>query len=260
MGELTSVDEEVPNKIALVTGATSGIGEATARRLLEVGWRVFGMSRRPSVIEHDRYAHVVLDLAGLDEMPGRVETDLAPVVSAPGIRRLCLVNCAADPGILGTVDSIDAMAVHRVYAVNVVAPMWLMGWLARSGGDRVPTRIVNVSSGAAVAPYPGLGTYGGTKAALRMVAMVFASELDLADDSRATNRDITVLSYSPGAVDTPMQAAARESPRSTLPIVDLFAGWKDEGSLLPPGAPAREIQAYADGDGHPRFAEWRFGE
>lgn len=93
-----------------------------------------------------------------------------------------------------------------------------------------------------------------------MTGMVLASELDAGERTGATRRDVTILSYSPGPVDTPMQAVARGSSRETLPIVNVFTRWHAEGTLIRPQAPADEIVRYVEGDGHPRFAEWRYGE
>jgi len=67
----------------------------------------------------------------------------------------------------------------RAYAVNAVAPVLLMGWRLRTAPPTAPLRIVNLSSVAAVEPFPGLATYGSTKAALRLAGMVLAAELDM---------------------------------------------------------------------------------
>lgn len=47
---------------AIIVGASSGIGLALARRLVEAGWSVTGMARRPAALEHERYRHVVADV------------------------------------------------------------------------------------------------------------------------------------------------------------------------------------------------------
>lgn len=248
------------HRVALVTGASSGIGEAVARALVRDGWFVVGMSRRPGVMPSEQYTHLQVDLAHLAELVDRVESQIGGVVAGPHVQRLALVNCAAEPALLGTVEHVEPEAALRAYAVNVVAPMWLMGWLAQRGSRAAPIRIVNVSSGAGVAAYPGLGTYGGTKAALRLTGMVLASELDATEHSTGIPREVSVLSYSPGPVDTPMQALARSSSRETLPIVNVFRRWHAEGALIQPQAPAAEIVRYLESDGHPRFAEWRYGE
>jgi hypothetical protein len=114
-----------------------------------------------------------------------------------------------------------------------------------------------VSSGAAVRAFPGLGAYSSSKAALRMAGMVLSAELESGADPTAANRDIAILSYEPGAVDTPMQAWARSQSADVLPSIDLFRRFAAEHSLVPPEAPAREIVAFLGGEGGPRFQERR---
>jgi hypothetical protein len=59
-------------KLAVVTGTTSGIGYAVACGLLERGWRVLGLARRPSAIEHDAYEHERVDLHDIDALDARL--------------------------------------------------------------------------------------------------------------------------------------------------------------------------------------------
>jgi NAD(P)-dependent dehydrogenase (short-subunit alcohol dehydrogenase family) len=132
-----------------------------------------------------------------------------------------------------------------------------MGWFQRHARPGQPLRIVNVSTGAAVAPFPGCGAYGNTKAALRMAGMVLAAELDTVGAPASSQPDTSILSYEPGVVDTPMQALARNSSVDTLPIVQMFKDFAAAGALLPPDRPAREIAEYLNADGHPRWAEHR---
>lgn len=248
------------SRLALVTGTSSGIGEAVARELLLRGWRVAGLARRASPLEHDSYTHLQIDLADLTALPNQIEASIGPMLSSRAVSRLALVNNAADAGLLGTVDQVEPASMLRVFAVNVVAPTWLMGWLVRHSDASVPVRIVNVSSGAGINPYAGLVTYGGTKAALRMAGMVLGAEIETTTPPGGVQRDLTILSYGPGPVDTPMQAAARSAPIERFPLVETFARWAREGELLAPTVPAGEIATYLESDGYPTFFECRSGE
>jgi benzil reductase ((S)-benzoin forming) len=245
-----------PDRVALVTGTSSGIGDAVARELLRRGWRVVGASRRPAAIENPLYSHVRVDLGDLASLPTRLGDQVDGLLAGPAIRR-ALVNNAADPGLLGTVDRLDPLKMLGVYAVNTAAPVALMGWFVRRARPGVAVRIVNVSTGAAVDPFPGLGAYGNTKAALRMAGRVLAAELDAGGSKPPL--DVTLLSYEPGIVDTEMQAMVRESSAETVPMVEFFLRAKAEGRLVPPSAPAAEIADYLDSDGHERFTERRYG-
>lgn len=246
-----------PRSFALVTGTSSGIGESLARDLLGRGWSVVGISRRAAAIDAPGYTHLRLDLADLAATNAALESTIRPLIADPAVRRVGLVNNAALVGLLGPVDQIDSAALLNVYAVNTAAPIHLMGWFLRHLQPKVPLRIVNVSTGAAVTPLSGLGAYGTSKAALRMAGMILAAELD-GRAAGAAGPDVSILSYEPGLVDTPMQGAIRTSTAETIPIIEMFRDWAATGALVPPAAPAAVIADYLVGDGHPRWSELRF--
>jgi benzil reductase ((S)-benzoin forming) len=246
-------------KLAVVTGTTSGIGLAVARRLLDGGWRVLGVARRPSVIEHEAYEHAPVDLSDIHALDSALTPQLKTLLAEPALARVGLVNNAADPALLGPVAAIDTRRLPAVFATNVVAPIWLMDALVRLAPPATLLRIVNVSSGAAVQAFPGLAAYGSSKAALRMAGMTLAAELDSTGDAAGRERDIAVLSYEPGIVDTPMQATARSQSPDVLPSRDLFVRFEAERRLVSPDVPAREIVAFLESKRAPRFREQRLG-
>jgi NAD(P)-dependent dehydrogenase (short-subunit alcohol dehydrogenase family) len=248
----------MPNRrLAIVTGTSSGIGEKVARQLLQHGWEVVGIARRAVAMDPPGYTHCTLDLGDVDRLTQGLETQIGPRLRDGGLTRLALVNNAADVALLGQVDQLQPAGMLHAYAINTVAPVLLIGWVLRTAGPRIPIRIVNVSSGAGVEPFPGLGAYGSTKAALRLAGMVLGAELDLRAAGGAP-RDATVWSYEPGVVATPMQDAVRGSSAKTVPIVQVFKDLATHGQLRPADAPATEIVSYLEADGHPRFSEQRF--
>ena len=242
------------DRLALITGTTSGIGQAAASELLQRGWRVLGVARRASTIQHDAYTHVQADLSDVAGLSDAIADRLTMMLSDHSLRRVGLVNNAANPGLLGPVTHFEHEKLTEVIAVNVAAPIWLMGTLARLTPGSALLRIVNVSTRAAVVGIAGLGGYASSKAALRMAGMVLASELDAAGDKRTS-----ILSYEPGTVDTPMQANARALTRDVLPSVELFTGFAATGKLIRPEAPAREIADFLESDTRTRFLERRYG-
>ena len=243
------------HRFAIVTGTTSGVGRAAARQLVERGWHVLGLARRASAISNPRYDHQQVDLGDLDALAQSIEPRLTTLARDAPESRIGLVNNAAAPGLLGPVAALDSHRLADVFAVNVTAPIWLMGAVVRLAPATAAIRVVNLSSGAAVRAFPGLAAYGASKAALRMAGMVMAAEAEAIRFSRG----LSILSYEPGTVDTPMQALARAQSTDVLPSVDLFVRFAAEQQLVSPEAPAREIVDFLESDGNSSFVERRLG-
>jgi NAD(P)-dependent dehydrogenase (short-subunit alcohol dehydrogenase family) len=242
-----------PIRLALLTGASTGVGHATAIDLLARGWTVIGVARRPAPIDHPAYRHVVLDLADLAAVERFAEGLPAdPLVASAA--RLGLVNNAAQLGPMRPLARLSAADLLRASAVNAVAPLVLAGAMARLAGAR-PLRIVNVSSGAATSARAGRTAYSSTKAALRLGGMALAAEA--VAGVGGTGRDLAVVSYEPGMVDTAMQAENRDASPEDLPDAALFRALHAEGRLVPPARPAAEIAALLDRDDLPPFSELR---
>ena len=242
------------HKLAIVTGTSSGIGRELAQQLIAAGWEVVGLARRETAFDLPGYTHHSIDIGDVTQLADRLESALGDRLHDPELGRVALVNNAVDIALLGQVDQIDPAAMLRACAVNTVAPIVLMGWVLRSTPARVPVRIVNVSTGAAMQGFPGAGAYGATKAALRLAGMALGAELDLRDNG-GSRRDATIWSYDPGVVATAAQETLRATPAAVLPIVGMFQQLADEGHLLPPAVPAGEIVAHLQADGHPHFSE-----
>ena len=156
-------------------------------------------------------------------------------------------------------SGISTLGRWPVYAVNVVAPLWLMGFVVRTLPAHGTLRIVNVSSGAATTGFPGLAAYGSSKAALRLAGMSFAREWDAAAPTARAPRDAAVLSYEPGVVETDMQRYARSRSPEEFPWVQMFLDFAARGIGVHPDLPARDIVAFLESNHQPRFAERRLG-
>ncbi|WP_173509073.1 SDR family oxidoreductase [Sinorhizobium psoraleae] len=184
------------NKVAIVTGASRGIGAAIAERLARDGFTV--------VINYSGEAAPAEALARrIEERGGRALTAKADVSSAEAVRRMfdaaetafggvdLLVNNA---GILKTATLADTGddEFDRHFAINAKGTFNTMREAAgrmRDGG-----RIVNFSSTTLALNMPGYAAYNGTKAAVEAFTRVFAKEL--------RGRNITVNAVAPGPIAT----------------------------------------------------------
>jgi NAD(P)-dependent dehydrogenase (short-subunit alcohol dehydrogenase family) len=242
-------------RLAIVTGTSSGLGAAVAQALLADGWNVIGLSRRQPDFAADGYRHVAIDLGDLRRLREIAQEVLAPLVAAPHWKRIALVNNAGAIGAMRALEQADPLELAALFAVNAVAPIFLTGCVVRAAPPATPLRIVNVSTGAAVQPIPGIGDYGSSKAALRLASMVFAAELESRERPGGVRANVEIMSYAPGVVDTPMQEAARAGAR---PWARLFVDFHAHGKLVPAAAPAGEIVDFLCADGGQPFVERRF--
>ena len=233
-------------RLALVTGTSSGIGAAVAKELLAHGWQVIGIARRTPKLPSANYQHLALDLADVGTAAAAIEREAGARLAESSWERVGLVNNAAlAPA--GRVQKLEAAELVRAYAVNAVMPLWLMGFVLRRRPDGAEVRVVNISSGAAQRPFPGLATYCSTKAALRMAGMVVAAEVE----------EIGVFSYEPGVVDTEMQRATRETPLEEFPWGTTFRQYHAEGRLAAPELPAADVVKFLESERTERSVEAR---
>jgi len=216
---------------------------------------VLGVARRESTIDDDAYGHITFDLADTAHLATALSERLMPLVASARRGRVALVNNAAEVGHLGWTQTLAPTAHAHAYAVNVVAPTWLMGFFVEHVPRETTLRIINVSSGAAVRALPGMAAYSTSKAALRMAGMMIGAELDAARGTPRERRDTAVVTYMPWIVETPMQRSAREQTAADFPSQPMFQGFLDSGIVVPPEMPAEEIVGFAESGPRPSHAE-----
>jgi NAD(P)-dependent dehydrogenase (short-subunit alcohol dehydrogenase family) len=175
---------------ALVTGVSSGIGLATARRLLADGWTVTGLSRSEPPVRLTWMETDLNDLTALRAAVSKLST-VDAIVHAAGLQRSAR---------LGNLSAQDGEAMWRVHVEAVSV-------LVDTAMDRMSdgARVVLIGS-RTMTGVPGKSQYAATKAALIGLARSWAAEL--------VDRAITVNVVAPGPTDTPM---LRDPGRAATP-------------------------------------------
>jgi NAD(P)-dependent dehydrogenase (short-subunit alcohol dehydrogenase family) len=166
-------------RIALVTGASRGLGLVIARVLARRGCGLVIGGRDPDALaaaagELAPDAATVVAIAG-DVTVAAVRTSMIDAARQLGGLNV-LVNNASELGGIGQLAAFDVPRFGRLFPVNVGAPMILVQLALPLLADRRGL-IVNITSDAATAAYPGWGPYGATKAALELLTRTLASEL-----------------------------------------------------------------------------------
>ena len=162
--------------IAIITGASRGLGLELARALAQRDWALIIDARGTAELE--RTARELGSITEVVAIPGDVADDWhrGALVEAAGDEIDLLVNNASvlGPSPQPALARYPLDELERVYRVNVLAPLAL----AQLAVSRLPDGgcIINVTSDAAVEPYEGWGGYGSSKAALEQVSAILAAE------------------------------------------------------------------------------------
>lgn len=162
------------SKAVLITGCSSGIGEATARRLAGSGWTVYATARKPEAIEHlVEHGCKTLALDVTDEHSMR--SAVAEVVRDEGAVGVLVNNAGYSQG--GAVEQVSMEEVRRQFETNVfgairMAQLTLPGMRAQRWG-----KVVNIGSMGGRLTFPGGGLYHATKYSLEALSDAMRFEL-----------------------------------------------------------------------------------
>lgn len=197
-------------RVALVTGASRGIGFATARRLVQEGARVIVTARKAEALQEAAESlggnEIALAVAGAADDPEHRSAAIGAAIEAFGRLDVLVNNSAVNPH-FGSMLDIDPAAARKIMEVNVLGALaWTKqaadAWLGANGGS-----IVNVASVAGLRPASGIGFYGTSKAALMHVTQQLAAEL---------GPEIRVNAVAPAVVKTKFAAKLYEGAEEAV--------------------------------------------
>ena len=207
------------NPVAIVTGASRGLGELVSRILAARRYDLVLGARHGGPLSHVADSIAALGLGRVVTVDGditdaSVRSRLVDAARTLGGLNL-LVNNASELGTIGPLLEFDVQRFGRVFPVNVGAPMALIQLAVPLLQERRGL-IVNVTSDAAQGAYAGWGPYGASKAALELLTRTLATELG--------DRGVSAVLVDPGDMRTRMhQEAFPLEDISDRPLPDVTA-------------------------------------
>ncbi|MEA1050244.1 SDR family oxidoreductase [Lamprobacter modestohalophilus] len=215
---------DLANKVALITGASRGLGAGLAERFIEHGLRVAVCARTQPKIEGDsaKILSVAADVTDAEAMQQLCDT------AVDRFGRIDLwINNAGLLAPIGPLRDNDPAEFARHIQVNVVGVFngsrAFIRHLRQRGGDGV---LLNISSGAARNAYAGWSAYCAGKAAVdRMSESIALEEAD---------SGLRVHAVAPGIIDTDMQAMIRNCSPEQFPRVQKFLDLKANAGFSSP--------------------------
>ncbi len=198
-------------RTVLITGGTSGIGNALVRRFVAGQWNVVTCGRNAGAVNSlqsefgsSHFLGIAADL--------RLENNVAAVIEGStgkfGRLDACVLNAGTlGPSPLPAVKDTILMDMRKTFETNLFANFNVMQRALEV--MKSPGVIVHITSDAAVHPYPGWGIYGSSKAAMKHLVETLGAE--------SAGTGLKALNYDPGDVDTAMHAlAVPDADKSTL--------------------------------------------
>ncbi len=169
-------------KSAIVTGASSGIGKALSKKLLDLGYEVYGFARdfSKSNIENEFFHPILIDLSKEKEFPK--------------IENLHILIHSAGIGYFAPTEDLSSKKIEEMIDLNLKAPLLLTNFYLRELKKKRGT-IIFISSISAIQPAIFGTVYGATKAALRHYAKSLFKE--------ARKSGLRVVNINPDITKTP---------------------------------------------------------
>jgi short-subunit dehydrogenase len=235
------------DQVAVITGASSGIGRAAALAFADKGAAVALVARRAEALEElaqecrDRGVEALCCPADVTD-PAAIDQVAADVVGRFGRLDIWVNNAAVN--LFGPVEEVPVEAWHRVIETNVLGTYHgvrsALPWMREQGRGT----IINVASVLAKVAAPQQGAYVASKHAIRGLSDVVRQEVDELPD-------LHVCTVLPGPIDTPLfQTAGNHSGREVVPITPVIdAGRVADAIVDCARSPRREVVVGASSSG-----------
>ncbi|WP_108671871.1 (S)-benzoin forming benzil reductase [Peribacillus acanthi] len=222
-------------KVAIISGASKGLGAAIAKRMLTEGIGVIATSRSTNADLENLakqkgllYRHYPCDLSQQEALLSTYK-EMIDLVLEQKPETIYLINNAGVIEPIETVGKLNEELVTKSIEVNLLAPMLITNFvLSKLQSSSSKLMVVNVSSGAAERPIHGWSAYCSAKAGLNL----FTKNVALEQETAGTPHKL--IAFSPGIMDTDMQGTIRSSSKESFYELERFQQLKKEGALRNP--------------------------
>lgn len=216
-------------KIAIIIGASKGLGASLTEQLLKQDYKVAGFSRtkpEEQILSHPAFTFFAFDASDSDSVTPSFIKALSHLPLKDATELQFVYNAAIlDP--VGAVGTLDENAISAHIQVNLTAPTLLANAFLKSTQSLSvqDKKMTFVTSGAATNALPGWGCYSSTKAGLnRLVEAIFKEQ-------KQQEFPVQVCGFNPGIMDTNMQESIRQFDQVDFPEVERFQAFYRDGYL-----------------------------
>jgi len=219
-------------KYFIITGTSKGLGFSIAKQLVTEGNTIFCLSRKQNnelkglaTSKDVNLYYFSCDLQKLEEIE-RVVDKIFTAIDFTHAEGIYLINNAGVVDPIKPAGKASTKELSTNIRVNLLAPMVLSNLFIQNTKS-IPTKkmIINLSSGAANRPVYGWSSYCSTKAGIDMFTQTVGLE------QQSEENPITVISFSPGVMDTDMQSIIRQSDKEDFADVENFIEYNKTGML-----------------------------
>jgi NADP-dependent 3-hydroxy acid dehydrogenase YdfG len=191
----------IDGKVILITGASSGIGAATARLVAERGARVVLVARREELLTALASEIGPAALPVVADVTDATQIRAAIAVAVEVFGGIDVLVNNAGQAMVGNIEDVDIEDFRAIVDLNLVAPLLVTQAAIPALRSRGESAIVNVSSGVTLMAMPGSATYSSSKAGLNQLSAVSRNELE--------PDGITVSLIYPFVTDTELERSMR---------------------------------------------------
>ncbi|MGR9403463.1 SDR family oxidoreductase (plasmid) [Rhizobium leguminosarum] len=200
------MSEPLPYQVALVTGATSGIGRATVGKLREMGLTVYAVGRNAEALEE------LARESGAKPVRADVRDTAEIVKQLHGTDVDILVNNAGILSTRATFSEIEPSEIDAMIDINLKAPMHLTRAFLPAMVERKRGHLIYIGSSGGQAPYPNMAAYGPSKAGLSLFCDNLRCDL--------LGTSVRVTEVVPGRVQTELYRTAMAGNQARTLLYD----------------------------------------